>query len=380
MKNVRTFECFGTSDHAVVSFNVISPTFDTSEYSGKIYLFKKANWRLFAKMLLACSWPTSTTICVDDLWNIYLRNILMAAAASIPMGSKRAWRPTNSSAVRSAFRRHRRLYSEILQKPSFFNDLRLRSSSLKLNALIRRETCKHEHVLVTSLSDNPKQFWSYVKSKTASVSHLSAIKDSDGLDITDPYKIAECFSAHFGSVFGPPTDDYFPSCDNVTLCNVPFSTDTVHMFLKSLPSSTTFDPDGLCYMFLKKGGLFLACKLTHFFKRSLQTGCIPSSWKNVRIIPVHKSGPRDCCSNYRPIANTSCASRVMERIISKHILQFTRDRLNPSQHGFLTGRSIETAGIEYLDMITASLDNGCLLYTSPSPRDYNPNLVIRHKH
>ena len=77
-----------------------------------------------------------------------------------------------------------------------------------------------------------------MKCKTASLSQLSAIKGANDLDITDPLMIAECFSLHFCSVFGPPTDEYFPSCDNPEICDVPFSFDIVHQFTKCLPSST----------------------------------------------------------------------------------------------------------------------------------------------
>ena len=84
---------------------------------------------------------------------------------------------------------------------------------------------------------------------------------------------------------------------------------------------------------------------------------------HVRIIPVHKSGPRELCANYLPIVITSWASRLMERIISRHVLQLIRDRVSPSQHGFLSGCSIETAGVEYLNVVTASLDKGMCVDT-----------------
>ena len=80
------------------------------------------------------------------------------------------------------------------------------------------------------------------------------------------------------------------------------------------------------------------------------------------MTPIHKSGPRNKCSNFRPIAITSCVGRIMERVIYRSILEYFESNatLQSTQHGFIPGYSIETAGITFLDLLTRSVDTGKL--------------------
>ena len=80
-----------------------------STFQKKIPLFSKGKWHLYRTMLMESYWPESSSIGIDDLWDIYHSNILKATRASIPQVLKRNWKPQNSSKVRTAIRRHRRL-------------------------------------------------------------------------------------------------------------------------------------------------------------------------------------------------------------------------------------------------------------------------------
>jgi hypothetical protein len=144
---------------------------------------------------------------------------------------------------------------------------------------------------------------------------------------------------------------------------IQFSPEIVYHTIRGLPLSTSEDIDGLSYLMIKKNARFLSEKLSKLFKFSLSAGKIPQNWKKIVITPIHKSGPRNLCGNYRPIAVTSCILRIMERIIAKQMIDFLRDcnSIFPSQHGFLPNGSIETAGITFLDHLTRNLDNGLLV-------------------
>jgi hypothetical protein len=47
---------------------------------------------------------------------------------------------------------------------------------------------------------------------------------------------------------------------------------------------------------------------------------IPSDWKIAHVIPLFKNGDKSLPSNYRPISLLSCVSKVLEKIIFKHVL------------------------------------------------------------
>ena len=106
------------------------------------------------------------------------------------------------------------------------------------------------------------------------------------------------------------------------------------------------------------GGSYLASKLSCLFQRSLDSGSIPQSWRKVTITPIYKSGDKHDPQNYRPVAVSSCILRIMERIIAKDLLQYLLDNnlLSSTQHGFVKGRSTETAGLFFYDFLTKSLD------------------------
>ena len=55
-------------------------------------------------------------------------------------------------------------------------------------------------------------------------------------------------------------------------------------------------------VFLKVGIEVLAPSLAQLLNLSLSTGRFPDSWKIARVAPIHKKGPKDDRSNYRPIS------------------------------------------------------------------------------
>ena len=133
--------------------------------------------------------------------------------------------------------------------------------------------------------------------------------------------------------------------------------------IQNLPSSHSSNADGLSYLLLKHGNSFIAAKLSALFTLLLSRCLIPDRWRCIMVTPIHKAGPKDKCSNYRPKAITSCVGRVMEMIICKHLT----DRLNAisplrsTQHGFLPGFSVDTAGITFIDFLTRNIDDGKLV-------------------
>jgi hypothetical protein len=363
VSEVKINECFGTSDHALITFNILTP-FTPFVNHCKLPMYSMAKWRLYLRVLINSRWPISGKFTVSEAWTIFRSNILHAAASAIPVKVKQSWKAINSAKVRTAVRAHRRAYAALEQHPSFVNRLKLQISRKKINATIYVETCKHEAHLARVLRCDPKPFWSYVKSNTLSRSPISAVRNNNDELVNDSGTIAECFSNMFSSIFKADcqsiadvsTSEY---CDK-SIANIIFTPYDVYTILQSLPSATSNDHDNLCYLLLKKGGFFLASKLSDLFNFSMQCASYPDSWRTVRVTPVFKSGKRDLCSNYRPIAITSCVSRVMERIIVKQMMNFfmMNNVIRPTQHGFLPKRSVETAGLVHLDFLTNVLDRG----------------------
>jgi len=97
-----------------------------------------------------------------------------------------------------------------------------------------------------------------------------------------------------------------------------------------------------------------------FFQQLLSVGYVPQEWKCAIITPVFKKGPTSCVANYRPISLTCIASKIMERIIAKSILQhlIINSLLSSAQHGFVQRRSTCTNLLECINDWTVILQDG----------------------
>jgi hypothetical protein len=83
----------------------------------------------------------------------------------------------------------------------------------------------------------------------------------------------------------------------------------------------------------------------------ITSGVVPSEWKLANIIPIFKSGDKNNFSNYRPISITSTVSKILEKIICKHLLHhlYQTGQVDKNQHGFLPRRSCSTMHLETIN-------------------------------
>ena len=95
----------------------------------------------------------------------------------------------------------------------------------------------------------------------------------------------------------------------------------------------------------------LLCSLCYIVNLSLTIGIIPAEWKEDRVIPIFKSGPKNMFENYRPISVLSVMSKVLERAVRKQLLSHleAENLLTPSQYGFRRKRSTQLAATALLD-------------------------------
>ena len=81
---------------------------------------------------------------------------------------------------------------------------------------------------------------------------------------------------------------------------------------------------------------------------------------NKHIAPIFKKGERYCPSNYRPVSLTCACSKLMEHIISQHLLNHleANNILFEKQHGFRKKRSTDTPLLAFTQDILANLSGG----------------------
>ena len=80
----------------------------------------------------------------------------------------------------------------------------------------------------------------------------------------------------------------------------------------------------------------------------------------MRVAPIFKKGERYCPSNYRPVSLTCVCSKLVEHMISKHLLNHLEANtiLFDKQHGFRQKRSTDTQLLAFTQYILANLSGG----------------------
>ena len=135
--------------------------------------------------------------------------------------------------------------------------------------------------------------------------------------------------------------------------------------LKELKPRKATGLDGIPNRLLKDAANVLAGPLTEIFNMTVGQGKIPKEWKKAKVIPVHKSGPRDDPGNHRPISILPVVSKVLERLIHGQLSAYLK-RMNflcENQSGFRRNHSTATAVTHFTDNILTNIDKGLITGT-----------------
>ena len=130
--------------------------------------------------------------------------------------------------------------------------------------------------------------------------------------------------------------------------------------IKDLPNKSSTGFDDISMRLIKAIKTEIIPALTCIFNQSLNTGIFPEKLKIAKVTPIHKKGPLNDISNYRPISLLPSISKILEKIIFKQLSTYLNKHnfLYDSQYGFRAGHSTELASIELIDRITQDLDKG----------------------
>ena len=85
----------------------------------------------------------------------------------------------------------------------------------------------------------------------------------------------------------------------------------------------------------------VATPLLVIFRKCIQSGEFPASWKYANVQPVHKKENRQIISNYRPISLLPICGKILEIIVFDQVYKFMNDNnlLSKHQSGFRLGDS-----------------------------------------
>ena len=338
-------------------------------YERTIWLFKDANFDEFRNALTEVDFEE----CFDaedvdvscDRWS---ETFLNAARTHIP-NKVITVRPNDSpwytNELRTlkrkmirAFHKHKRTKNE-----NHWNNYK--SLSNEYHVKLNEAEAKYKQSLCDTLSTskNSKSWWSTVKwllGKGGDTSYPAM--NVNGKQITDNKLKAEEFNNSFLSYSNidessaelPPDEDFPQHLDSIVATEA-----EVYDLLKCVDPSKATGPDGISPRLLKEAGIAIVPSLTKLINLSLSLSKVPRRWKLAHVIPLFKKGEKSDPNNYRPVSLLSCVSKILERVVFKHLYNFllTHKILSPHQSGFQPGDStINQLSFLYHE-IASALDN-----------------------
>ena len=211
-----------------------------------------------------------------------------------------------------------------------------------------------------------KKVWTFIKHKKTDSIDIAPLKENNILK-DFPKDKAEILNKQFSSVFTTDSPSDYPdlktwqkSSQYPNIPEITVSVDGTQKLLSDLNPHKAMGPDGLHPSVLKTLATVIAPTLQIIFQKSLDTGKVPADWKKANVCPVFKKGERYNPSNYRPVSLTCICSKLLEYIVTKHLLCHLEQNniLYDLQHGFRSKRSTETQLITFTHDVLNNLKEG----------------------
>jgi len=229
--------------------------------------------------------------------------------------------------------------------------------------MIKKAKRQFEKKIAEGGNKNKKPFFAYVKRKTKSRQGVGPLKTGDGRTVTDDCDMAEMLNGFFSSVFTREDVSSIPAADAAEappLERIRITEWEVRKAIRKLKKDSAAGPDEMGPRLLQELEDSVAPALTIIFRQSLNTGVVPEDWRRANVTPIFKKGAKSEPGNYRPVSLTSVSCKLLETLVKNGIMAHLQahNLINPSQHGFMAGRSCCTNLVEFMEEVTRSVDEG----------------------
>ncbi|EFO98826.1 hypothetical protein CRE_03490 [Caenorhabditis remanei] len=335
------------SDHKFIKV-ITKVRKETKNCSKMVKLFRKGDYDIINHFISRIDWRLKfSCMSVEEMYCSFTKIMHVLIARFVPTKSFKLSYKSHSLSVIKLQKEKLRIWR------SEGNSTRYKEVSNLLKRRLRQEEkALHERCLENG---NPKEFFNFINSRYKENSEIGVLKNKTNEPINDAFEKAEIFSECFSEVF-TNDDNKFPTAklrSNFETDSITFEPFAVEDALSKLASKVNTTPEGIPAIFLKNVCTSVAEPLSIIFNESVRTGSIPIAWKSAIVKPLHKKGSRSDANNYRPISLTSSVSKVIEKMMRKHLTNFLNSNrlLSPSQFGFRSGMSTESQLLVYQEKI-----------------------------
>ena len=360
VEQISYHDPLGASDHCGISFNIsvnLPPASKT-----KRLLYNKGNYDKLRSML-DIDWDLLLDDKKDvqeayDLFESILQNgisaCIPAKKTSTAANCKPLWM-SHDTLKTSKVKRH--LWARYKQT-RHRNDYKTYAKARNKNSHeLRKARRKFERKLARNIRNNVKSFWKYVNSKKKNKSKVNDLKDANGVFVSEDDKKAEVLNFQYAQTFTVEDTDDMPTFQNRplftdALTDIIITEEDVLLLLLALRIDKSAGPDQIHPRILKEIAHQIAKPLTKIYQLSVTGGIVPCQWKLANVVPIFKKGSRSSPENYRPVSLTSVLSKLLEKLISKRVMEhlLINNIIPRQQHGFLKGKSTATNLLESLNI------------------------------
>lgn len=237
--------------------------------------------------------------------------------------------------------------------------------------ILRKAKQLHTENIISKSSNPNKTTWRLVNNMTGKVKD-STISEIiiDGLPVTKNEILAEKFNAFFTTKVPKLLKETYKNNQKIAnTLNFPkykknfsfhrVSESYISSTIKELKNSKSSTHSIVPMHFLKQVDEEISKPLLPIFDAIINTSYYPKELKKSTVIPLHKKGPKNLMSNYRPIALNDPINKIFEKILHKQITTFfTKNKLfHDNHHGFLPGKSTHTAIQNKLKILHNNFNN-----------------------
>ena len=362
--NLHGYDDIISTDHKLIGFDLDLTVPKEPDIKRYVYDFKRADWSSLNNSLQNTSWDQCfVPNDVDGTLSNWCAVFLTIVNQHVPKSKTRNIHdhPWIDKEILSLIKRKNKQSLKANRTGCVHDAQKFKDLRRLTKQLISQKKKEYATKLRDSVTENPKSFWSFVKSSRSVKITANLFRDNQSF-ITDSRDKANLLNSFFHSVFIPAqattTTPNLPLSSDKALSNIQLTENEVFKAPDGLDPSKACGSDGIPGKLLKMTANTIAPSLCQIYNLSLSQGVVPACWKLANVTPVFKKDDRTLASNYRPISLLSIISKTFERCVYNHCYPHISRRFYHLQHGFLRGKSTVTQLLHVYQEILDHLAGG----------------------
>ena len=358
IRNLENCSPLGNSDHMILIFE-LSLYLENHSVPRDKFLYFKGDYDTMSEELSKINWKELfISLSSNNAWDVFVETLINEMKKNIPVSKttpknyKTPWMKKESL---TAIKEKRRRWNKYKFCRNEENRTRYTEAKRIASHEIKEAKITYERQIANNIKTDPE-------SKVKTKDKIEAICDENGdLQHLDSEKV-EILNNFFASVFTKENLEDLPTVDEKPTVNlletVNIERETIRKHLSKLNTTKASGPDEMHPKLLRELSEVIDEPLIFLFKKNVDEGVLPQSWKNANVTAIFKKGDKSKPGNYRPISLTSVLIKILEKIIREAIVDHmnNNDFFSKHQHGFRSGLSCVTQLLEVIDDWTKMLD------------------------